>query len=126
MTKDCLPSSPSHPLLLNLSPTGTPRGPRPHSLGAIVGSFKAAVTKRINQYRGTHGMLIWQRGFYDHIIRDQESLDRIRHYIADNPARWAFDRENPVAIAPRGGAVGACNGSRRSCTELVVEEATLA
>jgi hypothetical protein len=35
-----------------------------------------------------------------HIVRDEESLNRIRQYILDNPARWAFDRENPRAIDP--------------------------
>jgi len=43
---------------------------------------------------------LWQRNYYEHIIRDEESLDRIRQYIADNPARWTFDRENPEATAP--------------------------
>ncbi|MEW6364593.1 MAG: hypothetical protein AB1714_08130 [Acidobacteriota bacterium] len=41
---------------------------------------------------------LWQRNYYEHIIRDDRSLDRIRRYIHDNPARWAFDRDNPVAI----------------------------
>ncbi|NLH99622.1 MAG: hypothetical protein GX446_09050 [Chthonomonadales bacterium] len=42
---------------------------------------------------------LWQRNYYEHIIRDDGSLDRIRQYILDNPVRWAFDRENPVAAA---------------------------
>jgi putative transposase len=40
---------------------------------------------------------LWQRSYYEHVVRDEESLNRIRQYILDNPARWAFDRENPVA-----------------------------
>jgi hypothetical protein len=63
-------------------------------LGDIVGSFKSAVTKRINESKGVS---IWQRGFFEHIIRDGKSLDRIREYIATNPQRWQLDRENPEA-----------------------------
>jgi REP element-mobilizing transposase RayT len=40
---------------------------------------------------------LWQRNYYEHIIRGKESLKRIRQYILDNPARWEFDRENPAA-----------------------------
>jgi REP element-mobilizing transposase RayT len=40
---------------------------------------------------------LWQRNYYEHIIRNEESLNRIRQYIFDNPARWPFDRENPMA-----------------------------
>jgi hypothetical protein len=43
---------------------------------------------------------LWQRKFYEHIIRNEASLNRIRQYILDNPAQWTFDRENPLAVAP--------------------------
>jgi putative transposase len=43
---------------------------------------------------------LWQRNYYEHIIRNEDSLNRIRQYIIDNPARWAFDRENPAATTP--------------------------
>ncbi|MCZ7542020.1 MAG: transposase [Anaerolineae bacterium] len=66
------------------------------SLSAIVGSFKSAVTKQINEIRKTPRMTIWQRGYYDHVIRDEEDLNRIRQYIVDNPAHWELDSENPV------------------------------
>jgi REP element-mobilizing transposase RayT len=59
----------------------------PGSLGAVVRSFKAAVSLHINRARGTTGP-IWQRNYYEHVIRDGESLDRIRHYIVTNPKRW--------------------------------------
>ncbi len=75
-------------------------GPRKRSLGAFVDGFKSAVTKRINNLRGTPGIVMWQRNYYEHIIRDAESLTRIRQYIVDNPARWDFDRENPRATVP--------------------------
>src|SRR4030042_2828024 len=41
---------------------------------------------------------LWQRSFYDHVIRDEASLNRIREYIMTNPQRWDFDRENPKAM----------------------------
>ncbi|MCI2431387.1 transposase, partial [Candidatus Acetothermia bacterium] len=40
-----------------------------------------------------------QRNYYEHIIRSEESLNRIRQYILDNPQRWTYDRENPAATA---------------------------
>ena len=70
-------------------------GQVPGSLSAIVGSFKSASSRRINQLRGTPGTPVWQRGFYDHVIRNDEDLARIREYIATNPLRWSLDEENP-------------------------------
>ncbi len=74
----------------------TPTNVIPGSLGAIIRAYKSATTKRINALRGTPGASVWQRNYYEHIIRDEEDLQRIRQYIQDNPARWAMDRENPV------------------------------
>ncbi len=67
----------------------------PGSLGAIVRSFKSAVTKRINEARQTAGEPFWQRNFYDRIIRHEQELNRIRAYILNNPPKWAEDTENP-------------------------------
>jgi REP element-mobilizing transposase RayT len=64
-----------------------------------VGSFKSAVTKNINATRGTPGALVWQRNYYEHVVRDEGSLNRIRQYILDNPAQWAMDRDNPLVVA---------------------------
>ena len=50
--------------------------------------------------RHTPGASIWQRNYFEHVIRSEESWNSIRQYILDNPARWAFDRENPTATAP--------------------------
>ncbi len=74
-----------------------PRGPKRQSIGAIVGSYKSAVTKQINQHRGTPGMPVWQRNYYERVIRNHDSLNRIRQYILENPLRWHLDRENPAA-----------------------------
>ena len=75
------------------------RGPRQRSLGSFLSGFKSATTKRINDLRRTSG-LVWQRNYYEHVIRNEQSLRRIREYIANNPARWDFDRENPAATTP--------------------------
>ena len=75
-------------------------GPAKRSLGAFVGGFKSVVTKRINETRGAPGTPVWQRNYFEHVIRDEDSLNRIRRYIDDNPARWEFDRENPAALKP--------------------------
>jgi REP element-mobilizing transposase RayT len=72
-------------------PNGPPRG----ALGAIVSTFKAASGRRINQLRDTTGMQVWQRDYYEHIIRYAVALDRIRIYIEANPARWAGDMLYP-------------------------------
>ena len=42
---------------------------------------------------------LWQRNYHEHIIRDDQSLNRIRQYILDSQARWEFDRENPATTA---------------------------
>jgi putative transposase len=68
-------------------------------LGRLIGAFKTVSTKRINELRGTPGAPVWQRDFFEHIIRDDNALNRIRQYIQDNPANWAFDTDNPEAMA---------------------------
>lgn len=83
-----------------LPDTATPRGPKRQSLGAVVGSFKSAASKYINALYGNPDTTLWQRNYYEHVIREEESLNRIRQYILHNPVRWAFDRENPEAVTP--------------------------
>jgi REP element-mobilizing transposase RayT len=65
-----------------------PNGVKPRSVGAIVGSFKSAVTKRINLARGTTGSPVWQHNYHDRIIRNAAEHDRIANYIFGNPAKW--------------------------------------
>jgi len=65
------------------------------SLGAIVGNFKAVTTRRINRIRHTPGMDVWQRNYYERIVRNEQALQRIREYIVNNPLRWNLDIENP-------------------------------
>jgi len=64
----------------------------PGSLGAIVRSFKAAVASRINCLRGARVGGVWQRNYFDQIIRNRRDWNRIRQYIRDNPARWTRKR----------------------------------
>jgi REP element-mobilizing transposase RayT len=68
-------------------------------VGAFIAGFKSVATKRINAALGTPRAPIWQRNYYEHIIRDEPSLDRIREYILTNPLRWELDREDPAAAA---------------------------
>lgn len=69
------------------------------SIPTIVRSFKSATTKRINEMRGTPGAPLWQRNYYEHIIRNDNSLNRLRQYIITNPVRWAMDTQNPNRTA---------------------------
>ena len=84
----------------NASPLPRPAGVAPGSLGAIVGNFKSVTARRINRLRGTPGAPVWQRNYYEHIVRDEHALNAIRQYVVDNPARWAFDTYNPGAAGP--------------------------
>ena len=67
----------------------------PGSLPTIVGAYKSAVTKRINAARNMRGVSIWQRNYYEHIIRNDTALNRIRQYIQANPASWQTDQLHP-------------------------------
>ncbi|HEX2770777.1 MAG TPA: transposase [Geobacteraceae bacterium] len=71
-------------------------GPSPTSLGAIVGSFKSAVTKLINQICDNPGCPVWQRNYFERVIRNDRELAAIREYIINNPQQWVLDRENPA------------------------------
>jgi len=63
------------------------------SLGALVRGFKSAVTTRINTIRGTPGVPVWQRNYYDHIVGSDREYELIAEYIANNPANWLTDAE---------------------------------
>jgi putative transposase len=70
-------------------------GPPARSLGAFVAGFKSAVTKRLNDLRHSPGLPVWQRNYYEHVIRNEGELLRVREYILNNPLDWENDRENP-------------------------------
>ena len=69
--------------------------PRPGSLPTIVRSYKSAVTRRINLQRQTPGHPVWQRNYWEYVVRSEAALARIRDYIAANPYRWRQDPLNP-------------------------------
>jgi putative transposase len=63
--------------------------PQRGSLGAIIGAFKSVTAKRINTALGRSGGTIWQRGYYERVIRRHGGeYGRIAQYIAENPANW--------------------------------------
>ncbi len=71
-----------------------PRAKRqPRSLASFLAGFKSASASRINQMRGTPGVPVWQRNYFEHIVRDPQELAVIREYISTNPLRWAQDPE---------------------------------
>lgn len=78
-----------------------PRGPTPRSLGSFVAGFKSSVTTRINQMRDTVGAPIWQRDYYEQIIRNEREWNAIAKYIRDNPTNWRADLDNPANFPKR-------------------------
>jgi putative transposase len=75
-----------------------PRGPKPASLGAIIAQFKSHVTKRIWKFPEFKETPVWQRNYYEHIIRDEKDLQNKTDYIEANPLLWDEDDENPVNV----------------------------
>jgi REP element-mobilizing transposase RayT len=63
-------------------------------LPKVIGYFKMNTAKLINQMLNKSGAF-WQRSYYEHIIRNEKELSRIREYIQNNPLKWDMDRENP-------------------------------
>lgn len=72
-----------------------PRGPKAASLGAVIGQFKSRVTKRLWKMPELTGTPIWQRNYYEHIIRNEREMGNIWRYIEANPVNWGEDEENP-------------------------------
>jgi putative transposase len=73
------------------SSSGTARD----SLSAIIQNFKSVPTRKVNQEREVSGWHLWQRNYYEHIVRNEVDLRRIRKYVADNPLKWDLDQLNP-------------------------------
>jgi REP-associated tyrosine transposase len=71
------------------------KGPTKGVLGTIVRSFKSAAMREVNMQYGEPGETIWQRNYYEHVVRDEGELERIRDYIDANPPCWDKDKENP-------------------------------
>ncbi len=83
-------------------PGGRPQGVAPTglSLSDVVHRFKTMTTKQYTDgvkqsgWQPYYGKL-WQRSYYEHVIRDEDELNEVRQYISTNPLKWALDRENP-------------------------------
>ncbi|MCF8130334.1 MAG: transposase [Deltaproteobacteria bacterium] len=86
-----------------VAPTGVKSGfERVLSLSDIVHRFKTMTTKRYSDGVKQHGWpsfpgKLWQRNYYEHIIRNENDMARIREYVINNPVQWDTDRENPMA-----------------------------
>ncbi|HHX09129.1 MAG TPA: transposase [Chloroflexi bacterium] len=70
------------------------KGPTPESIAAIIGSFKSATSKRIREFKKNHKKRLWQRNYYEHIIRNERDHQAIYDYILANPMNWEKDEEN--------------------------------
>ena len=64
-----------------------------YPLSEVIRGFKTYSARRINKRRDTRGNAVWQRNYYERIIRNERELEAIRAYIESNPAQWAQDRE---------------------------------
>lgn len=69
----------------------TDRATRVSPLRVVVGAFKACGSRNA-------GRRLWQRGYFERVIRDENELELIQQYIADNPVKWAIDGENPANL----------------------------
>ena len=78
------------------------------TVGDVVGAFKSLVSKVFldwcQEHDPTREAWSWQRGYFDHVVRSERSLERIRDYIINNPFLWDLDAENPEAGKPNGDA----------------------
>ncbi len=81
-------------------PSGFGR-PKSGSLSTIIGTYKSMVTRRVNKLRHAPGGKLWQRGYYERIVRNDRELNAIRRYIRSNPMRWSEDIESLDSILPR-------------------------
>ena len=66
-----------------------------HNLSEVVRGFKTFYARRINQLRSLSGIPVWQRGYYEHIIRNEKTLTKIQEYILNNPYNWETDEMHP-------------------------------
>ncbi len=76
--------------------------PASNSIPTVIRGFKSAVTNRVNKKNNTPGLKLWQRNYWEHVIRDDESMNKLRDYIATNPKKWkpdCFHIDNQSIIA---------------------------
>jgi putative transposase len=75
-------------IVIQEHPDSGPARSRRKSLSSIVGAFKAAASRRVAALDGRQGRVLWQRSYHERVVRNYQELNRIRAYIAANPARW--------------------------------------
>ena len=85
-----------HELPLQGSPTPPLRDRRRMTIPIVVGYFKMNSAKQINKILGSEGIPVWQRNYYEHIIRNDAEFNRIHLYIESNAANWVMDDEYSV------------------------------
>ena len=74
-----------------------PPSKKRYPLSEIVRGFKTFSSRRVNEFRSTLGVPVWQRNYYERVIRGENELCEIRQYIQENPLKWDLDPENPYA-----------------------------
>jgi putative transposase len=92
------PASPLRHNGVSLGNGDRPAGTAPGSLAAIIQTFKSMTTRRINVLQKTPGGIVWQRNYYEHVIRNEKEWENIRLYIQVNPLHWAEDDQNPFTL----------------------------
>ena len=76
-------------LMLNQDMVGT--GDPSPTIGVVIGWLKYQTTKLCNQAQGTQGRKLWQRSYYDHVIRNIQDYQECWQYIDNNPRKWALE-----------------------------------
>lgn len=102
-TPEALPNQFIHNALRHINTAESPYpplGPKPASLGAIIGQFKSRATRRLWKIPNLHDTPIWQRNYYEHVIRDETDLKNKSDYIEANPSLWNEDDEKPLNVKP--------------------------
>jgi len=72
--------------------------PTANSVPTIIRGIKSSVTLQINVIRRTPRLPVWQRNYYEHVIRNEIDLEEIREYIQTNPLKWLEDENHPANI----------------------------
>jgi putative transposase len=91
-------------VLTNVAGAGLQTCPYPTSYGLskryalpeIVRGFKTYSARKINERRDSPGFPVWQRNYYEHIVRNEKELHAIREYVVNNPLRWEADQDHPA------------------------------
>ena len=88
------PIQPSKAGAASGAPTGKTGAPSYPTVGDIIRAFKSISAIEINRILGRRGESVWQRNYYEHIVRNLKEYERIRKYILENPGHWHDDPEN--------------------------------